>query len=210
MAFPALYAVIDAEVCARTGREPLALAAAFLAGGATLIQWRAKHVPAGPCLATAERLVDLAGLAARVIINDRADVAALSRAAGVHLGQDDLAVADARGLLGDEALVGLSTHTAGQVREALDLPVSYIAVGPVFGTATKDTGYEAVGLALVEEARRAIGARGVPLVAIGGITLDRASAVLAAGADSVCVISDLLTGDPRERVAKFLEQSGQP
>lgn len=210
MKFPALYPVVDAEVCAATGNEPLVLAEAFLAGGATLIQWRAKHLPAGPCLATAERLVDLAGPSARIVVNDRADVAVLSRAAGVHLGQDDLAVADARGILGDETLIGLSTHTADQVRQALDLPVSYIAVGPVYGTTTKDTGYEAVGLALVEEARRAIGARGLPLVAIGGITLERAPEVLAAGADSVCVISDLVKGDPRDRVARFMERLGQP
>jgi thiamine-phosphate pyrophosphorylase len=209
MQLPALYAVIDAEACARAGREPLALAEAFLAGGATLMQWRAKHLPAGPSLETAERLVNLSRTTARLVVNDRADVAVLSGAAGVHLGQDDQPVADARAVMGDRTIVGLSTHTIEQVRQALALPVSYIAVGPVYGTATKDTGYEAVGLSLVEEARRAIGGR-VPLVAIGGITLDRAPEVLAAGADSVCVISDLLIGDPRDRVARFLERCGQP
>ncbi len=211
MRLPPLYAVIDADVCVRSGCEPLALADRFLAGGATLIQWRAKQMAAGAFFETAERMVAAAGKAARVVINDRADIAVLAGAAGVHVGQDDQPVIDARGIVGDEALVGLSTHTGEQVRHALDLPVSYVAVGPVYGTATKTTGYEPVGLALVEEARRAIGARRVGLVAIGGITLDRAPEVLAAGADSVCVVSDLLNGEPRDRVARFMELgNGQP
>lgn len=216
ISLPPLYAVIDADLCRRAGYEPLALADAFLAGGATLIQWRAKHLPAAEFLETAERLVARAGTAARVIVNDRADIAALSGAAGVHLGQEDLSVADARALVGHAAMIGLSTHSTAQVREALrpgaegadrrpGAPVSYIAVGPVFETATKDTGYQAVGLALVTEARQAASEHGVPLVAIGGITLARAAEVLAAGADSVCVISDLVNGDPREKVARFMD-----
>lgn len=215
--FPPLYAVIDADICRQIGHEPLALAEAFLAGGATLLQWRAKRLPAAEVLETAERLVARAGTAARVIVNDRADIAALSGAAGVHLGQDDLPVAEARGIVGDSAIIGRSTHSAAQVGEALapagarasGAPVSYIAVGPVFDTATKDTGYKAVGLALVAEARRAIGTLDVPLVAIGGITLERAPQVLAAGADSVCVISDLVNGDPRDRVARFMAIGGE-
>jgi thiamine-phosphate pyrophosphorylase len=100
-------------------------------------------------------------------------------------------------------MIGYSTHTVAQVEAAAEEPVTYMAVGPVFGTETKATGYEAVGLALVAEAARR--SRGRPVVAIGGITLERAPEVIAAGASSVAVITDLLTGgDPRARVAEYL------
>jgi thiamine-phosphate pyrophosphorylase len=144
---------------------------------------------------------------ADVIVNDRADLALLARAAGAHVGQDDLPPAAARRLLGPDATVGYSTHTVAQIDAAAGEPVSYVAVGPVFGTHSKDTGYEPVGLALVAEAARRL--RGRPVVAIGGITLERAPEVLAAGASSVAVIADLLTGgDPRARVAAYVRALG--
>ena len=132
---------------------------------------------------------------ARVIVNDRADVAVLSEADGVHVGQDDLSVEDVRAIVGPSAMVGLSTHTREQIDRALDSDVSYVAVGPVFGTATKQTGYEARGLDLVEYAA----GRGKPIVAIGGITLARAPSVVAAGASAVAVITDLLADEDIER-----------
>jgi len=140
---------------------------------------------------------------AAVIVNDRPDLARLSGAAGVHLGQGDVSPRDARALVGADAIVGFSTHTAAQVEAAAGEPVSYLAIGPVFGTATKATGYDAVGLELV---RTAVGhARGLPVVAIGGITLDRAPGAIAAGASAVAVISDLLVDrDPSRRVAAYL------
>jgi thiamine-phosphate pyrophosphorylase len=156
----------------------------------------------------AEALVARAGARARIIVNDRADVAALTGAAGVHLGQDDLPAADARTICGPAALIGLSTHTDEQLAAALAEPVSYVAVGPVFATTTKDTGYEALALAGVERRARQAAARGIPLVAIGGISLDRAPAVIDAGASAVCVISDLLVGDPATRVAAYLRALG--
>jgi thiamine-phosphate pyrophosphorylase len=141
-----------------------------------------------------------------VIVNDRADIAKLSGAAGVHLGQDDLDPIAARRLLGGDAVIGISTHSADQVRAAATMAVDYIAVGPVFGTSTKDTGYRAVGTSLVSEATailRDIDSK--PVVAIGGITLERAPEVIRAGAASVAVISDLLsTGDPESRVREYL------
>ena len=144
---------------------------------------------------------------AGVIVNDRVDLAVMSRAAGVHVGQDDLAPAAARELMGDAAIVGYSTHTSAQIEAALTQPISYVAVGPIFGTATKDTGYTAVGLELVRSA--AALARGLPVVAIGGITLETAPAVLEAGAAGVAVISDLLTGgDPRGRIAAYVRTLG--
>ena len=192
----------------RSGWTLPALADAYLAGGARFIQIRCKHAPSGAFLDMCEDLVARARPAgAIVIVNDRADIARLSAADGVHVGQEDLEPGAARRLLGDAAIVGVSTHSREQVLSALRMPVDYIAVGPIFGTLTKDTGYRDVGTSLVSQAVAI--ARGanvdVPIVAIGGITLERASAVIAAGASSVAVISDLLsTGNPETRVREYL------
>lgn len=181
------------------------LAAAFLDGGARIIQLRAKRLAAAPFLAHADDLVRVAApYGAAVVVNDRVDLALLAGAAGAHVGQEDLPPAAARRILGPHATIGYSTHTIAQIDAAAGEPISYIAVGPVFGTRTKDTGFEAVGLALVAEAVRR--SRGRPVVAIGGVTLERAREALAAGASSVAVISDLLTGgDPAARVAAYLD-----
>ena len=134
-------------LCAREGRVPVDVARAFLSAGARLIQLRCKSWGSAAFLDLANAVVEDANRAgAAVIVNDRADVAALSRAHGLHVGQDDLAPADARSVIGDEPLLGLSTHTREQWEAALTQPVCYIAIGPVFGTGTKDTGYKAVGL----------------------------------------------------------------
>jgi thiamine-phosphate pyrophosphorylase len=146
-----------------------------------------------------------------VIVNDRTDVAKLARADGVHVGQDDLDPADARRILGGSAVIGLSTHSLEQARAASRAPVDYIAVGPVFATSSKDAGAAAVGTALVSEVRAMLDAEGIakPIVAIGGITLERAPDVMRAGAASVAVISDLLaTGDPAARVREYLRALG--
>jgi thiamine-phosphate pyrophosphorylase len=186
------------------GIAPVDLARAFLDGGARFLQIRAKRLASGPLLELCDEVVRLGGsYGAAVIVNDRVDLARLSGAAGVHVGQDDLPVAAARALLGPEAIVGFSTHSVEQIDRALDTPISYVAVGPVFGTQTKETGYEAVGLHLVREA--VARARGVPVVAIGGITLANARQVIEAGAAGVAVISDLVaTGDPAARVHAFV------
>ncbi len=142
-----------------------------------------------------------------MIVNDRADIARLSGASGVHVGQDDLPPSAVRRLLGDRAIVGLSTHTPAQIAAAIAEPVDYVAIGPVYGTRTKDTGYDAVGLEMVRAAADAAGPRGLPVVAIGGITLERAPAVIAAGAASVAVITDLLIdGDPARRARAFVDR----
>ena len=146
-------------------------------------------------------------LGALIIVNDRADVARLANAAGVHVGQDDLAPDAVRRLIGAAGIIGFSTHSPAQLDHAVRQPIDYVAVGPVFGSASKDTGYDAVGLQLVEEAARRARPRGLHVVAIGGITLERASDVIQAGADSVAIISDLLTsGDPRARVSQYLDR----
>ena len=143
---------------------------------------------------------------ATLIVNDRADVARLAGADGVHVGQDDLAPAAVRALVGLSAIVGLSTHTVEQIDRAVMAPVSYVAIGPVFATATKATGYDRVGLDVVRAAAVRAAQRGLPLVAIGGITIDTAASVIAAGAASVAVIGDLLVGgDPERRTRNFLQ-----
>jgi len=198
-----LHAIVDVDVAALARWAPLDLARSYLDGGARLLQLRAKHLPSGPFLDLCDALVQAAvPYRASIIVNDRADLAALARAAGVHVGQEDLAPADARGLLGPAAIVGFSTHTVAQIEAALREPITYLAVGPVFGTNTKDTGYSAVGLELVSTAVRLAG--DIPVVAIGGITLDTAPAVWGVGAAAVAVISDLVSsGDPAARVASY-------
>ena len=142
---------------------------------------------------------------ATVIVNDRADVARLAHADGVHVGQEDLAPADVRSIIGGDAIVGVSTHTVEQIERSLREPIDYLAIGPVFATSTKATGYEAIGLDRVQEAASRAHSRGLALVAIGGVTLERAPEILAAGADSVAVITDLLSsGDPASRVREYV------
>ena len=207
---PPLHAILDVDAARAAGWTVPDLARACLSGGAGCLQVRAKHLAGGPLLELCDEVVGLARQAgAVVIVNDRADLARLSGAAGVHVGQDDLAAAAARAIVGAAAIVGVSTHTPGQALEAFGQPVDYVAVGPVFGTSSKDTGYAAVGLQLVRRvaalARDAAGPRPVrPVVAIGGVTLDRARSVLDAGASAVAVISDLLIGDPETRVREYM------
>jgi thiamine-phosphate pyrophosphorylase len=205
LSLPKLYAIVDADVCAREGRAPLDVAHSFLSGGAKLIQLRCKSWGSAAFLDLANAVVEEANRAgAAVIVNDRADIAALSHAHGLHVGQEDLTPLDARSVIGDEPLLGLSTHTREQWEAAVEEPVCYVAIGPVFGTGTKDTGYPAVGLETVGHASRAALQAGLPAVAIGGITFENAVSVIDAGATSVAVISDLLKGDPEARVHAFL------
>jgi thiamine-phosphate pyrophosphorylase len=202
---PSLHAILDVDAAAAANWDSLDLARAFLDGGARLIQLRAKHLDSAPFLALCDALVGAATPhGADIIVNDRADLAEMSGAAGVHVGQDDLTPSAARLLLGSDAVVGYSTHTVAQIQAAAAEPVTYIAIGPVFGTRTKATGYDPVGLEQVAEAVRS--SRGLPVVAIGGITLDTAPAVIAAGASSVAVIADLLSSaDPARRVRAFID-----
>ena len=200
-----MYAIVDADLCAREGRAPVDVARAFLSAGAKVIQLRCKSWGSAAFLDLANAVVEDATRAgAAAIVNDRADIAALSHAHGLHVGQDDLTPLDARSVIGDEPLLGLSTHTREQWEAAVNEPVCYIAIGPVFGTGTKETGYPAVGLETVAHASRAASHAGLPTVAIGGITIENAVSVIDAGAASVAVISDLLKGDPEARVHAFL------
>jgi len=200
VAFPHFYPIVDTGVCRGRGVEPVALASSLFAAGARFLQLRAK-AEHDATLDLADAVVTRRPTDAIVIINDRADLALMCRASGVHVGQDDLPVEEVR-RMGPELLVGLSTHTPDQVDAALQTSADYIAVGPVFGTATKNTGYAAVGVDLVTYAARAGGGR--PIVAIGGITVENAPQVVAAGAAAVAVITDLFAEPVEARVARYL------
>ena len=166
--------------------------ARLCAGGATLIQLRDKHASPREFYAAAEAALRIARThGARLVINDRADIALALGADGVHLGQADLDPTAARQLLGPQAIIGHSTHSLEQAQTAARLPVDYIAIGPVFATKTKANPDPVVGLEGVARVRAAL-PEALPLVAIGGITKENAHAVLRAGADSVAVVSALL------------------
>ena len=207
MSVPALYAIVDQATTADHGWEVPALARAYVDGGARLLQLRAPQADAGQLLEWCDEILAYARpLGAQVIVNDRVDIARLAGADGVHVGQTDLDPADVREILPAPAVIGVSTHTTPQVDDVPAEVATYLAVGPVFATSTKDTGYDAVGLSLV---RYAATTQTRPVVAIGGMTLEQAPAVLGAGAAAVAVISDLCGhGDPARRVADYIAVLG--
>ena len=196
MTLPRLYAILDTEMLAKRGISMETAAAAFLEGGVGILQFRHKNHWSREVFAAAQivaRLCREAGVP--LIVNDRADFALLLDA-GVHVGQDDLLPCDLRKLLGPHRPVGYSTHNTQQLCSASREPVNYVALGPVFATASKQKPDPVIG---VEEIRRCRALLKKPLVAIGGITTDNAIAVLRAGADSVAVISGLLPEDATTR-----------
>ena len=201
-----LYAIVDVEMAASAGWTPLDLVSAYLSGGAHLIQLRAKSLSGSAFLDLACRMHDLTAAAgALLIVNDRADIARSAGAEGVHVGQDDLPPAAVRRLVGLESIVGLSSHTDEQVLQAITEPISYMAIGPVFTTATKNDAQPPIGLIGVRQAAKAAAPRALGVIGIGGITLARAREVVDAGAAGVAVISDLLAGgDPEARTRAFI------
>ena len=208
---PRLYAILDIDTLIARGLEPTVVCDVWLDAGIRLIQLRAKSMSSGALLALADALAPRARAAgATFIVNDRADMAAMCGADGVHVGQGDLTPRQVRaswselpGPKGpDELLIGLSTHTLDKLRAGLDEPAHYLAIGPVFPTVSKAPADPAVGVSMVANAAAIAGGR--PLVAIGGITLETAPGVLAAGATSVAVISDLLRGDLASRARAFI------
>jgi thiamine-phosphate pyrophosphorylase len=204
--WPRLYAILDVDVTEARGLDPTELFDLWLDAGVRLAQLRAKTWPSDRFLTLADALRRRATAAgARLLLNDRADLARLSGAAGVHLGQTDLSPLGARQLLEPSQIVGRSTHTAAEFDAALDEPVDYVAVGAVYRTSVKGPDHPTIGTGFVTRAAREPRLGGRPLVAIGGITLETAPSVIAAGASSVAVISDLLTGDPRTRIRAFLQ-----
>jgi thiamine-phosphate pyrophosphorylase len=185
MLLPRVYPITDVELSGLSHAEQVRL---LSLGGASLIQLREMRMPALEFYEQA-KAAQQAGV--QLIINDRADIALAIGASGVHLGQDDLSPEAARKLLGPQAVIGYSTHNVDQAISATKLPIDYLAIGPIFSTSTKSDTAPVLGLDGLRTVRRAIGA--FPLVAIGGITLTNARAVIDAGADSVAVISALLS-----------------
>lgn len=181
---PALYAVADASF-----GDPVDLSLRLFRGGIRLLQIRNKGASSGELLAQTARILREAPEGATVIVNDRADVASIGRASGVHLGQDDLRPRDARKILGEHTIVGLSTHDPCQAVAGSTEPVDYIAAGPVFQSSTKTGHAPVIGVEGLAEICRQVE---IPVVAIGGIRLENIDEVIGAGATSVAVISDLI------------------
>jgi len=206
-----LYPILDVD-CLRQTCDARALtktvcdfAMELTAAGVNVLQYRAKNLSSREMLAHARELRRVVPKSVTLIINDRADLCLAAGFDGVHVGQDDLSPAAVRAILGDERRLGVSTHNAQQFAAALDSSADYLAIGPVFATASKQNPDPEVALDGVREARRLLDARHDPrpLVAIGGITRANAAEVFAAGADSVAVISDLLPS-PRTSAEAFL------
>jgi thiamine-phosphate pyrophosphorylase len=200
LTLPRFYPIVDSEIAARFGVEPLAVVDDILEAGAKILQFRHKGFFSRETVATIERITDLCRQAgALFVVNDRADIARVV-GAGVHLGQDDLSPLSVRSVVGPETVIGFSTHNESQLRAAADEPADYLAFGPIFGTSSKKNPDPAVGLENLRQLRP-LTLR--PLVAIGGITRANADGVLAAGADSVAVIGDLFP-DVRARAREWL------
>jgi thiamine-phosphate pyrophosphorylase len=184
---PRIYPITDRIL---SGLSHAAQVEQLIAGGAAFIQLREKHASPRDFYDDAKLAIEIArAKRVNIIINDRVDIALALDANGVHLGQDDLPPEHARKLLGEKAMIGFSTHSVSQAIAAISLPVNYIAIGPVYGTTTKENPDAAVGLEGIKAVRQSIG--DFPLVAIGGIKNANLSDVLAAGADSAAIISDL-------------------
>jgi thiamine-phosphate pyrophosphorylase len=200
--FPALYAILDATPDL-SSESALFLAEKLASAGVELIQLRAKSLTSRQFHELSRALLSgLASHAVRVIVNDRPDIAAIAGAHGVHVGQEDLPVENARKICLPPQWVGVSTHNLEQLRAADLTSADYIAVGPVFPTATKQNPDPVVGIEFLRAAGKITRK---PLVAIGGITVQSAGDVFRAGADSVAVISDLaLAPDPAQRAREYL------
>ncbi|MBS1149415.1 MAG: thiamine phosphate synthase [Myxococcaceae bacterium] len=191
-----LYALLDDSV--RPGLDLAEAARAVLEGGAGVIQLRLKRLPDRQALALCCRVVELARpLGARVLVNDRVDLALLSGADGVHLGDDDLPVAQARKLLGPAALIGATTRNLAQIERAAAEGADHVGLGPVFATSTKQIPHPLLG---VEGLARIAAVSPLPIVAIAGLRLGNLQPVARAGARCAAVASGLLeASDLRER-----------
>lgn len=190
LSLPPLYAILDPEQI--RGRSPEPVLMELLNGGARIVQLRAKTLVAREFLEIACRARELTRLRdCRLIINDRVDVALSCGADGVHLGQEDLPLHAARRLL-PAKIIGISTHNLEQAQQAQAGGADYIGLGPMYGTATKQTGYSARGLAMLSEIRQALG---IPIVAIGGINEGNVAEIWSHGADAAAIISDILAAE---------------
>lgn len=200
--FPSVYAIVDAGV---GGERALEIAEELAEAGVQLIQYRDKKATARQLLEACSALAPRLRGRARFVVNDRADIAALCDAGGVHVGQEDLGVEDARAICGAGRWVGVSTHNLEQFRAAIGTSADYVAVGPVFATSSKEKPDPVVGVEFVARARELTRK---PIVAIGGISVENAESVYRAGADAVAVIRDLMAAEnPGGRAAEYLRMA---
>src|SRR5215472_210958 len=200
LVMPRLYVILDAGMLTEPAGE---IARKLLDAGVRLLQYRDKQASAGELLSSA-RTIAAAARAAKgaLFVNDRPDVAYLAGADGVHVGQEDLSAEQAREVLGPDRWVGVSTHNLQQFQQAAASSADYIAVGPIFPTSSKANPDPVVGVDFV---RRMRALTPKPIVAIGGISPDRAAELIEAGADSVAVISGILKApDPAEQAREYL------
>jgi thiamine-phosphate pyrophosphorylase len=198
-----LYAILDAS-CFSSPQLLFDAADDLASAGLRIIQYRNKTADGRTMLSRARELKSRIGSRAKLIMNDRADLCLAADFDGVHIGQDDLSPQSVRRIVGPDRLLGVSTHNPEQVAQADRTSADYIAIGPVFTTASKANPHPIVGLAGVRRARELTSK---PLVAIGGITRQNCSSVIQAGADSIAVISDLVR-DPRKSAEEFLHILG--
>ena len=201
LVLPRLYVILDAALITVPDSE---CAQKLADAGVRLLQFRNKSASSRELFESSSRLSSL--LTPRGVsffVNDRADVAFLAGATGVHVGREDLGVDEARSVIGTGKLVGVSTHNLEQFQRAAKTTADYVAVGPVFSTSTKANPEPVVGIEFI---RRIRPLTDKPIVAIGGITLEHAAEVVEAGADSVAVISDiLLASDPAQRARQYID-----
>lgn len=204
LVLPRLYVILDAALTLISEKD---LARELAGAGVRLLQYRNKKASTRELLQRSREIgEELIPQGVCFLVNDRADVAVLAGASGVHVGQEDLDAGQAKALVGAERYVGVSTHNLGQVHRAVKSPADYIAVGPIFATSSKDNPDPIVGAEFLRQVRPLTGK---PIVAIGGITLERAAEVIEAGADSVAVVSDILrAANPAERARRYIELLG--
>jgi thiamine-phosphate pyrophosphorylase len=200
---PRLYAILDAS-CFPNTKALCSCASELIAGGVTLLQYRNKSGNARQMLEQARELKRCLGSSVKLIMNDRADLCVAAEFDGVHVGQDDLSPEGVRKVIGDLRWLGVSTHNPVQLAEADGTTANYLAIGPVFATGSKANPDPVIGLEGVRQARELTRK---PLVAIGGITRANCSEVIAAGADAVAVISDLIR-EPRKSAEEFFRILG--
>jgi thiamine-phosphate pyrophosphorylase len=182
-----LYPLTDRTLSGLSHAEQVSLLGQ---GGAALVQLREKTLSPREFYDQAAAALRVAReLNIKIIINDRVDIALALKADGVHLGQDDLSAEAARSILGSKAIIGFSTHTVEQAQAAMEMPIDYVAIGPIFVTSTKKGGDSPVSLDGLRKVRKVVDTK--PLVAIGGLTFDNSATVLAAGADALAVIGDI-------------------
>jgi thiamine-phosphate pyrophosphorylase len=201
LALPPLYVILDAELLPS---DPIDLTLKLLAAGARLFQYRNKTSSSREMLRASQALcITVRQRGGMFFVNDRADIAHLAGANGVHLGQEDLSLPAARAVVGSGCWIGKSTHNLRQFQAAIESDADYLAVGPIFSTSGKRNADPVVGVDFIRSVRKLTGK---PIVAIGGITLERAREVMDAGADTVAVISDILKAkSPADRVRQYLQ-----